>query len=482
MRPRSAMWDHQKAAVERAQRLPLVALLDVGYGKTATTLTALNDQGLLPALVVAPATLVETDGWGAEAAQWQHLARLRVVPVAGTADKREKLLRGEGDIFTLSYDNLDWLADVLGDGGKLSKFFKAVVFDEVQRMKHPGTKRFRRMRARVNVPAIGLTATPVGNHLLDLWGEMFIVAGATPLGPTFTDYRDKYFEPVDYYRHVWRLKCCPKCRSSRDGCKPPNGPRPYLDCACHQAQLADIRRRIAPFVFTAPVPPKVVGVPPVFVNPIRVPMPPAVERLEAQLVADLWATLPSGAELEALSLSTVAQKRRQIAGGVVYKGEAGDEGEWEVVHTAKLDALDDLLDGLQGQPALVYYWYHHEAVAIKRRLGRRHWADMRADPARAVALWNSGQLEVLLAQPASGGEGLNLQAGGHHVVWYTLPWQAAMLHQGTGRVARPGQRAPRVDSHWLLCGPMDDRVAAVLRGKLDTQSEIVKPLDVEDLI
>lgn len=480
MRPRSTLWPHQQAAIKRAGRLPLVALLDVGYGKTVISETALLDGGLFPALVVAPAAVVETDVWGDEARRWEHLSGLRVQPLVGTAEKRLKRIKAGGaDIFTMSYENLIWLADALGPK-KLSRIAKAVVWDEVQKMKTPGSRRFRRMRARVDVPALGLTATPVGNHLLDLWAEMFIVAGEAPLGPTFTNFRDTYFETVDYWKRVWRLKCCPDCHGS-DGC---TVGRPYVDCACHKRQLGDLRRRIAPFVYTSPVVPASLGIPPVRVNPIRVRMPPAVAKLEADLVRDLWTQLPSGAELEALEASTVAQKRRQIAGGVVYKGDGTEGPEWEVLHTAKLDALDDLLDAMQGEPVLVYYWYHHEAVAIKRRLAGRRWLDLTTekDKAAVVKAWNAGRVEVLLAQPLTGGAGLNLQGGGHHVVWYTLPWSAETLHQGDGREARPGQKAPWVQSHWLMCGPMDDRVAEVLLRKGATQREVMRPLSAEDLI
>lgn len=483
-RPRSSLWDHQVHGVQTAvERKKVVELLDVGYGKTVITETALLDLDAFPALVVAPAAVVETNGWGAEAGRWDHLAGTVVTPLVGSPAVRSKLLRSDSQILTLSYNNLSWLADEID--GKLSKYFKAIVFDEVSYMKSAGARRFRRMRSRVDTPvSIGLTATPVGNHLLDLWGEMFIVAGEAPLGPTFSGYRDSYFEPVDYWRRVWRLKCCPACRGPRGTCT--HG-RPWLDCECHRRALADIRRRIRPYVFTSPAPPASVGIPPVRVNPIRVAMPKAVLKLEDDLTRDLWATLPSGAELEALAASAVAQKRRQMAGGVVYKGSQDPEApsapaEWEVVHTAKLEALDALLDAMQGAPALVYYWYRHEATAIKARMGTRQWMDMATHPKEALDAWNAGQLEVLLAHPMTGGVGLNLQDGGHHVIWYTLPWADWVLKQGHGRLARPGQSAPWVESHLLLCGPMDDRVYEVLQGKGDTHNEIMKPLTTEDLL
>jgi SNF2 family DNA or RNA helicase len=466
------------AAAEAAKRQRLAILLEPGYGKTVITATALCDLGAWPALVVAPAAVVEAGVWERELAAWAHTRNVTVVPLVGPAPKRERQLgRDPPHIEVVSYENLLWLTDAV----EIDARYRAIVFDELSKVKTPGTKRFRRMRGRAaNIPVrYGLTGTPVGNHLLDLWGELFMVAGPDPLGPTFGAFKSKYFEPIDYFQRVWRLKCCAKCKTP-DGCAVEYRGR----CACHKAQLADIRARVKPYVYVLP-PQPAVQIPPVRVNPVRVTMPAVAARVSAELLHQLWAELPNGAELEALSRSSVAGKLRQLAGGAVYLGSPGALGEeavqegpakWEEVHTAKLDALDTLLDELQGQPALVFYQFRHEATRIKQRLSGRRWADLATAGSKAIEAWNAGQLEVLLLHPASAGFGLNLQAGGHHVIWFALPWSWELWKQGNGRVARPGQAASWVTAHQLLCGPADSMVELALQRKGRVERDLIGAL------
>lgn len=443
MRPRSALRPYQvEAAGEAVCDDGRAIFLEVGDGKTVVAETALVDTGAWPALVVAPAQVVATNVWGEEAAQWEHLQHLTVAPIAGSVQRRlRQVFREPPHIETVSYENLLWLTETID----IEKRYTSIVFDELDKMKTPGTKRFRRMRRKVPLLPVrlGLTGSPVGNHLLDLWGEMFMCALDKPLGPRFVDYRDKYFEALDYYQRVWKLK------------------DPV-------AALPDIRQRISPYVYRRPK-----GTPspspPVRLNPIKVEMPKAVAELSEKLVKELWAKLPSGVELEAIESSALAIKVRQLAGGAVYTDK---EGTWEAVHDEKLKALDNLLDELQGEPALIYYWYQHEGTRIHRRLAGRKYASLASNP-DALHAWNRGELEALILHPQSSGRGLNLQRGGHHVIWFSLPWSWLMFMQGNGRVARPGQLAPWVTAHELLCGPADARVAAVLQVKAAVEHEIL---------
>ena len=467
---RADLWPYQQSAVAAAVSNAacgdgLALFLEPGDGKTVTTLTALADSSSFPALVVAPAQVVAADVWGKEAAAWEHLCGIRVWPLTGSPVRRTAQLRGDADVYVVSYENLLWLTEETD-----LRRFRAIVFDELSKMKAPGTRRFRRLRTRAaGIPVrLGLTGTPVGNHLLDLWGELFMVAGEAPLGPTFSDFKLRYFEPIDYFERTWRLKCCPECvtreRGGR-GCKAAWGP----GCRCHASALANIRQRIAPFVFQRPASVASKS-PPVRVRPVVVPMPAKLQRVSEDLMRQLWAEVGPGVELEALQASALAAKLRQLAGGAAYTGE-GDK--WVEVHDAKLVALDNLLDELQGEPALVYYWFQHERERIAKRLtaaGRR-W--QHAGEPGALDAWNRGEVEVLLAHPQSTGFGLNLQGGGHHVVWFALPWSGEMWRQGNAREARPGQKAPWVTAHQLLCGPADERVAAVLAGKLDVERMIL---------
>lgn len=464
------MYPHQVGAVERAKRDPrLAVLLEPGYGKTVVALTALADLGALPALVVAPAQVARRT-WQVEAAEWEHLRDLVVEPIVGDPERRVQLLRGANHVEVVSYENLLWLTDCVD----VERRYRAIVFDELSKMKSAGSRRFRRgadRRSRAaRVPVrLGLTGTPVGNHLLDLWGELYTVAGPLALGPTFSGYQQQYFQPGAYVNGrpvswvlqgmVQRGKAWTHTSRSRD-------------------VEREVHRRAAPWCYALPPQPEV-RVPPVRVNPIRVEMPEAALRATAELRRQLVTYLDDGLEVEALSAGARAIKLRQIAGGAVY----GEGREWGPIHDAKLDALDDLLDELQGEPLLLFYWFRHERDRIAQRLGRRGAVFAAApDSPRWMEAWCGRELEVLLAHPQSAGHGLNLQSGGHNVGWYTIPWSRELLKQGCGRLARTGQRAPWVTSHVFLCGDVDERVLVALDQKRETEEALVDSVLYDDLL
>ncbi|HEU4440154.1 MAG TPA: SNF2-related protein, partial [Methylomirabilota bacterium] len=405
---RSDLRPYQVEAVRLAvERKRLALFLAPGDGKTAVALTALADLEAWPALVAAPAAVAEAT-WRDEAARWDHLQNLEVVSVVGSAAERRRALHdGFAHVEVVSYENLKWLSDEVDLGAR----YRAIVFDELSKMKHPGTGRFRRLRARAErIPVrLGLTGTPVGNHLLDIWGEMYMVAGAAALGPRYGDFRDQFFEAKG-----WKWKTYE--------------PRPWA--------AKRVRELIAPFAYSLPPQPEARCE--LRVNELRVAMPAEAAALSERLVKELWATLPSGADLEALSASTVAVKLRQVSSGAVYlrppkADDPGGKGPWEEVHGAKLVALGELLDELQGEPLLVFYWFGHELERISAMLRRRGVPFRRLESASDVLEWNRGGLEVLLAHPQSGGYGLNLQGGGHHVAWFALPWSHELWTQANAR-------------------------------------------------
>lgn len=454
MRPRSALKAYQRTTAEALLAKPeLAVLLPVGYGKTAAVLTALVERDEWPALVVAPKR-VAAKVWKAEAAEWEHTKNLVVTALGGGESRREKLLL-DSHIETISYEALVGQAPDprnpekrvftgLTDEVRLEKRYRTIVFDELSKVKDPGTRRFRRLRAHAEeIPyRIGLTGTPVGNHLLDLWGELFMVAGGKPLGGTFSAYRSRYFAAEDYFQRDWQVK----------------GPE----------QEREIHARAAPFCFMLPPQPEV-EIPPVQVNRLQVEMPEKVRRLSKELEKELFTTLESGAELEALSRSTVAGKLRQFAGGAVYL----DATKWEALHTEKLDALEDVVDELQGEPLLVFYHYKHEAERIRARLGKRVVSIEERD---SIERWNARKIEVLLVHPQSAGHGLNLQHGGSTIFWYTLPWSHELWVQANGRLARTGQKASQVMAHVPICGPVDQYVLEALGGKGDVEKRFLENL------
>lgn len=476
LRPRSAMFGFSVRAAEKMTKAGRLALLfEPGYCKTIATLTALLDMGAWPALVVAPPRVAK-QVWPEEVASWEHLKNLTITPIAGKGGKLRmrdpqdpkkmvlaedvKKLGLDSHIETISYENLFWLTEHVD----IESRYKAIIFDELSKMKTPGSVRFKRMRGRgMDIPVrFGLTGSPVGNHHLDLWGEMFMVAAEKPLGSTFSGYRDRYFQAMNYMQNVWELKHSPSCRRYDDQTKECN-------CALARECEREIHKRIAPYAHVLPAQPEVT-VPKWVPNIVKVPMPDNVQRMGRELESQLWTMLESGTELEALSRSSVAMKLRQLASGAVYTSPVFESAEthtttWERVHTAKEDAVDDILDELQGEPALVVYWFQHEHDRLKACFERagRTWAS--GASTANVARWNNRELDVLLLHPQSAGHGLNLQHGGHHVIITTAPWSWELLDQINRRLARVGQKAPFVNSHILSCGPADQRILPLVSEK-----------------
>jgi hypothetical protein len=430
------MFGYQNGMVDTiVESEQIAAFVNMGLGKTISTLTALLEMDAFPALVVAPAR-VARNVWRQEAAKWEHTKHLEVVRLTGDAKSRLADLQTPAHIFVISYENLIWLMENYDMGQ-----FKAIVWDELSKMKHPGARRFKLMRNRMmDIPIrIGLTGTPVGNHLIDLWGEMFTVAGEKPLGPSKVQFAMQYFTAIPVGEHA----------------------KMYLPQAGAQEMIFE---RIKPWCFSLD-PSDAPKLPPVVVNEIELELPKKARDLSAELARELRVELDSGAELLALSSGTVAQKVRQMASGAVYTDL---EGRWEEIHTAKLDALEDVLDELQGEPVLCFYWYKHERERILKRFPQaRELSDFTLDA------WNKRKVELMIAHPASAGHGLNLQGGGHNVVWFTLPWSLELWQQSNGRLARHGQASQSVMAHVLLAGDTDDAVLSVLRSKDQMQQALL---------
>jgi SNF2 family DNA or RNA helicase len=443
MRPRSKMFRYQEEAVARiVASQQMACFLEPGLGKTSVALTAINDLGRPRTLVLAPAR-VAREVWHAEAAQWEHIRGLRVVPATGT-DVRANLKRAvqsNAGVIVTGYENLPWLLDNCDVAAR----FDALIMDELSKMKTPGATRFRKLRSVLpKIPVrIGLTGTPVGNHLIDIWGEMYCIAGPKPLGPSVEEFKYRYFRPKARRGHIvysWETLA---------------------------GSEAEIHRRIKPWAFTLR-PSDAPKLADLRVNEIRVELPPRVLEMSRELADDLVTEMASGAELTAFSGNVAAMKVRQMAGGAVYLDPPTVLGEpppkvrgVEHVHDEKLNALADLVDELQGSPLLTFYWFRHE----RERLLKRFPQAVDIDAPDAMARWNRGEVEMLLAHPASAGHGLNLQHGGHHICWFTLPYSLEMWKQAIGRLIRHGQKSPWVMAHVLLAGRADEVVLSALHRK-----------------
>lgn len=449
LRRRSELYDYQEEAVRRiTSRRQQAILIKPGLGKTSIALTALSDLGVSQTLLFAPASVVEMDVWGAEAARWEHLQSFTVVPVVGNPEERIEIFRetfGVKDcVLVLSYNNLVWFTQKFG---RCPGRFGALVFDELSRMKAPGTKWFRAARTWLkDIPIrIGLTGTPVGNHLQDLWGEMYSVANVLPLGPTFGDFQREYFAPA--YRvtpSIWKWL-----------------PRPGAQ--------ALIQERCKPFAFSI-APTRGPVQPLVKVNEVTVTLPDRVKKLAEVFTKQLRVELESKEELLACSATVVAQKLRQFASGAVILDTV--TGKWESLHDEKIKAVSELMEEQQGDPVLLFYNYIHEKERLQKRFPMARLLATRED----MEAWNRGEIELAISHPQSTGFGLNLQEGGSTICWYTLPWSVELWEQATARLARQGQRARYVTSHVLLAGGVDQMVLAALRNKGRIQQEVLDAL------
>jgi SNF2 family DNA or RNA helicase len=436
-------------------RRQVAVLLKPGLGKTVCALTAALELGRqlgrrLRGLVATPAQVVKSEVWSLEARAWAHTTKLYVTEISGSPEERELKLMLGSDIDVVSYHNLIWLTDAIGWKKRRYDF---VIYDELSKMKHPGTKNFKRMKAFArDIPIrFGLTGSPMGNCWGDLWGEMYTVAGEKPLGPTKEQYLDTYFKQVPRGDGVpaWELR--------KDG------------------SADEIRRRIRPYAFS--VNPKVAGaeLPEVLPDPVQLKLPDRVLAKELELKTQLETELDSGTTLWALNQSKLAMSIRQFASGAIYTGETGESQLWEELHDVKLEALRNIIDELQGEPLLVFTWFKHEVARIKKKFPG---AEMLTGDAAQVARWNKKQIPILLAHPQGSGHGLNLQFGGSSVCWFTLPWSRELFDQGNGRLARMLQPDKYVTAYLLLAGQIDRRVWSALMRKGDDEASILEATSI----
>lgn len=443
LRPRSSLFGFQsnKLIPTMTDRRQTAAFVSMGLGKTVSTETSLLDLQVPRSLIVAPARVVQMDVWGEECRRWAHLQGIEVVPLDGSPKARKEYLhaplRDRQTIEVVSYQLFRWLADEVD----LEKRYHAIGFDELTKMKSPGAGWFRYMRTRTaEIPIrFGLTGSPRPNHLRELWGQMYAVALEKPLGGSSAQFLMQYFTAFEVAEHVCRW-------TPRFGAEELIFERvkPYafhLDPA--DAPRWDLR-----------------------VNPVHVPLPREVAKLSEDLAKDLRIQLANGADLIALSAGTRATKVRQIAGGAVYVDPVTKE--WAKVHDHKLDALEEVIESLQGEPTMVAYWFGHERERILERFP--HARELRTKEDERD--WNAGKIEILLVHPASVGHGLNLQFGGHTIIWFTLPHSHEMWEQLNGRLARPGQVSPFTMAHILLAGATDLAVLANLEEKRTGQDRV----------
>lgn len=445
-------YGYQRRAIDYVMEHPYCGLfLDMGLGKSVITLTAVReliDHGEVErVLVVAPKTVAEAT-WATEAGKWDHTRSLRVVKVTGDEKKREEALAEEADVYVTTRDLYVWL--VARHKGRLP--FDMLVIDELTSFKSPKSLRFKAMKKsrpwfnRV----VGLTGTPAPNGLLDLWAQMWCIDMGDRLGKFVTRYRQEYF---DEYRH----NGIPVRTTLKNGSEEAIRRKISDVCLCMQAR-------------------DYLTLPPLRVADVRLQLPDAKRRaydkFEREKVLELVKENPDSRILAA-SAAALMNKLSQFANGAVYDGE----GEAKEIHGVKTEALQEIVEAAQS-PVLVFYQFRHDIPRIQAAMKGLRTAVYEGEG--TLKDWNSGKIDVLLAHPASTAYGLNMQQGGHYIVWFGTGWNLELYQQANARLHRQGQEHQVTVYRLIMAGTVDERAADALEGKRSMQQGMLDSLS--DLI
>lgn len=441
--------DYQLDALKFLQETRRCALwMPMGGGKSVTTLTALDQldvvEPVYPALVLAPLRVARTT-WPDEVDKWEHLKHLRVSVITGTPKQRERALAKEADIYCTNYDNISWLRAQLGGEWP----FKTIVADEFTRLKsyriRQGGSRARALGQVAHGEGsrfIGLTGTPAPNGVKDLWGQIWFLDKGERLGKTFSAFEHRWF------------------RKGYDG----------YSLVPYDHTQAEVEGRLKDICLTV----RALPVDEPNVLPVYVDLIPSVRQAYTSMEEDLFAELEEN-EVEAANAAVRTQKLLQIANGALY---VDDEGKWEDIHGAKLDALESIIEEANGAPILVAYNFKHDLKRLQARFRQGRALD--ADP-NTIRDWNAGRVPLLFAHPASAGHGLNLADGGNILAFFGVNWNLEEHMQiieriGPMRQKQAGHDRPVLIYPILARDTVDDMVLERLRSKRSVQEVLLEAM------
>ena len=438
---------YQSYCIERIVNDPAVGLfLDMGLGKTAITLTAVNDLKfnrleIQRCLVIAPKKVAEAT-WDTEAYKWDHLRHLRISKILGTEIKRIRAVNTPADVYVINRENIPWLVDHYRNDWK----FDMVVVDELSSFKNCKAKRFKCLTWVLPhiKKIVGLTGTPAPNGLMDLWSQIYLLDRGKRLGKSITAYRLAYFtqnthggnfttyEEMSGAAGAIRERISDICVSMR---------------AEDYIQLPDRTDVTVPVVLDA-----------------------RARKMYDRFEREMFLQIDEDT-LDAATAAVLSNKLLQMCNGAVYS----DEGVAQI-HDCKLDAFTELVEAAQGQPMLVFYSFRHDLDRLKKLLSKTKLKIGELKSEDDIRLWNEGKINILFAHPASAAYGLNLQAGGSHIVWFGLNWSLELYQQANARLYRQGQKNKVIIHHLVVENSMDEIVMDALKGKESTQNTLLESL------
>lgn len=444
--------------------------LGMGLGKTPITLTTIVDRmragQVKKTLIFGPLRVIQAV-WARESRKWTHTKHLRFSVIHGSKEKRSRALFADADIYLINYENMNWLAEQLdhyyiSQGKPLP--FQMVVYDEVSKLKNSTSLRVaggnrdrkdaRGETYKIKITGwrkiinhfqyrVGLTGTPASNGYMDLHGQFLVVDGGARLGEYVTHYRDSYFVS-DY--NGWKYS-------------PTDLGRQWIE-----HKISDITVKMDSRDY--------LDLPDVITTNMMVDLPASARKAYKEIEKKMFTLLDSGREIEVFSKSSVSNKCLQFCNGSPYL--SSDSQEFEVLHDAKLDALEEVLEEAAGSPVLCSYSFTADADRIMKRFKKYRPVNLTktksADTEGIINRWNNGDIKLLVGHPASMGHGVDgLQDSGHIVVWFGINWSLELYDQMCGRINRQGQKQP-VSIIRILCNDtVDLAVADAIERKIDDQ-------------
>jgi len=386
-------------------------------------------------LVIAPLR-VARDTWPSEIKKWEHLKGLSYSVAVGTEKERIDALMTRSTMYIINRENVDWLVNKSG----ISFDFDMVVIDELSSFKSYGAKRFKsllKVRPSVN-RIVGLTGTPSSNGLMDLWAEFRILDLGQRLGRYITHYRNTYFTPDKRNAQViFSYK-----------------PLPGAEDKIY-SQISDITISMKSIDY--------LKMPECIANEVSVYLNEKEWDIYSKFKDDMVTKL-GDEEIDAVNAAVLSGKLLQMANGAVYDSE----NKTHIIHDKKLDALEDLIEGANGKPVLVAYWFKHDLERIKNRFPVRQ-----IKASKDIEDWNDGNIPIAVIHPASAGHGLNLQSAGSTLIWFGLTWSLELYQQTNARLYRQGQNETVIIHHIITKGTIDEDVMTALTRKEETQASLI---------
>lgn len=443
--------EYQRHCLQRIIDTKKIGLyIDMGLGKTVTTLTAIKELKyerlqVRKILVIAPKKVAEST-WSKEKDKWDHTKMLRVSKVLGSTAKRIQALNTPADLYIINRENVVWLVDYYRNAWP----FDMVVIDESSSFKNHKSKRFKALASISGkiTRLVELTGTPSPNGLEDLWAQVYLLDGGERLEKRYTQFRERYFNPGDRGQNIiYNYK--PKLGSEQA----------ILD------KISDICISMKSEDY--------LQLPDLIEDVIHVELDPKARKAYDDLERQMVLALPEEEdEISVTSAAALSNKLLQLANGAVY-----DEGHSvHSVHDCKIEAFMELVESLNGKPALVFYNFQHDKDRIKAALEKTGLRVRELKTPQDENDWNAGQIDILLAHPASCAYGLNLQQGGNHVIWFGLTWNYELYSQANKRLHRQGQTEKVIIHHLVCSGTRDEDVMEAISRKDDVQNWVMESL------